>query len=1092
MDKITQEDPQSVSDISSPLSPKRPRTDCISSGKKWFDIRGLLTFRKTAGFPSSTSTLHNNAGLICTAECEDMQDEKPHEQQQDAKLNVTPITKVSSSHTDNRHIGSSAERHFLHLEKDEQPSVTETDKLSSHPADDAGGVLAECHTPKDSCTDTSSRPDCQQLGKSLENEPPGGCSLSSGIDEEGRQVQNSVNQIQVVILSSSDEEVRCQSDYTYEDVLRDIVCKTRSQSAEAEEHNQKGDEHGFSENILFSKEEKEGKRHSDYGDSKSFCCNPEEEPSGNLTEGGKNYIKKSELQIQENENVAVCNVETKEQVNENGMSKNPIFSAAVSTEASVVSYDVTLARDIAIECASLEVDDFCETNEECAAGEMIGNARSETADHLTETPMPARISQELAEGDNDAGSLSVIDPAIWSESDRQAEEKRCNSESTAGVELSQSINVYEMETPLPLCSDVRSIQKISTSDRARQFHNQSSANTQQCKDEKEDLRQSYSEPRSYSITTNETHGMTSDEGSCRWESSPSSRPRSPAKPFPAGHERQESLGTVGHQLKEQDKSGCFFVSLDFPISQEVEYSQTGIVRMDESTEIKEREERRSFGEEVITNRLGNSGEEIELEEEPYQQNERTEDMNTISTLDNNITEWIEDEISTCGNKLAFSEDELVKTLECLSDHLYSADISLMEETVQVKQSVEGEMKTDGYSETSVKSEGDVLHENEHRADMAEISPDDCISDETEGNKLTPASEDEAGNELSYSEYQQKNETLTVNENKDDISGFGFPPMSDAVVPGPHDLSQTCHSKITDNYPTAPNHNDRFSPVPSAFTLYDCVPGAFDTFEKIQLSPDDEDDDDDDDAGPGNSSLLTSLPGQLLKKPQRQLYHSMPVAECDELNEIPEEEEEEELDRFECHTENMRNGFLNSDINCNELASFISAADVIALGWPEQQPNCESIYNHEDLNPPSVFSTVPSGRDSPACDVNEGPTFEMKKQFDMVLKELKLFFDISASDFAGDSRASSPEQCGDVTEASEGDICEDEHLGSPELGRHKDTSSNGADEDRSLETCGGDPVVSCIAGSHDGEQEVPFGGHLCQESSMYTEEKHRGS
>ncbi|KAM7368220.1 hypothetical protein PAMP_014461 [Pampus punctatissimus] len=1024
MEKITHKDIslQSVKKISSPLSPKRPRTDCTNSGKSRFDVPELLMFRKTVGSPSLTRTLQKNAGLICTAEDGDMQDEKPYEQQKDSKLKVTLITKVSTSHTDNRHTGPSAERHFLHLEKDEKPSVTETDKLSSYSADDAGGVLAKCHTPKDSGADTSSHPDYQWQGKSLEDGPPGGCRLPSASNEDRRQVQNSVNPIQAATLISGDEEVRCQCDYTYEDAW--------SQSAEVEESNQKGDEHRFSKNILFSEEEKEGKSlisASDYGVSKSFCSNREEDPSGNLAEGGKNFEKISELQIRENENVAVCDGATKEQVHENGMSENPISSAARSTEGSVVSHDGVLARNIAIETASLEVDDFCGANGEHAAGEMIAKAGSEAADHTTETPMPARISQEPAEGDNDAGSLSVIDPAIWNETDRHAEEKCCNSESTAGVEL--SVKVCEMETPPSLYSDVRPLQKISNSE---QFYDQS--RTQQCKDERDDLCQSYTEPPSYSITTNETRGMTGDGGSCRWESSPSSVPHRPTKPLPAGDERQEILGTVGHQLKEQDQSGCFSVGLDPLKTQQVGYSQTGNVRMDMTTEIKGREEPSSFEDEIITNR----------KEKLFQQNEDEEDTTKISTVDN-ITDWIEGEISTCDNILTLCfEDELGERLECLFDHPYSADISMLEETTWEKESVEEAIES--------VSEEALMHQNEHKADMAEISPDKHIGEEAQGNELTPSSGDEEGNKLSYFEYQLKTETFTVG-NKDDILAF-----SDAVVPGPYDLSQRCHSQITDNH-TAPNYNDTFPLVPSAFTLYDRVPEGFDTF-------------DDGDAGP----LLTSLPGQLLKTPQQQLYNS--ITESDEHEKIPEkEEEEEELERFELHTENLAIGFLTSDTNCSELGGFFSEADVIAVGRPEQQPNCESDsckHIDEDLN-------LPPGSERPVTDVNKGTKFEMKKQFDTVLKELKLYFDISISDFVGDSRELSPVQCGHIAAACK------EHLSSPELRRHKDTSSDEADEDRSLEMCGGDPVVSCIAGSRDGEQEVPFGNHLCQEASA---EKHR--
>lgn len=48
-----------------------------------------------------------------------------------------------------------------------------------------------------------------------------------------------------------------------------------------------------------------------------------------------------------------------------------------------------------------------------------------------------------------------------------------------------------------------------------------------------------------------------------------------------------------------------------------------------------------------------------------------------------------------------------------------------------------------------------------------------------------------------------------------------------------------------------------------------------------------------------------------------------------------------------------------------------------------------------------------------------------------------------------------------------------------------------DADEDLDMCGGDPVVSCTSGSVNGEQEVPLGSHVCQESSMHTAEKHRG-
>ncbi|XP_044026347.1 uncharacterized protein LOC122863691 [Siniperca chuatsi] len=1102
MDKITLEDisPQTERELTSPLSPKRPRTDCTvtnnHSGKSRFDFPELLTFRKTIGSPSPTSTLQKNAGLVSTAECGDIENEKPHEQPQDTKLIAPPVTKLTTSHTDDAHTGSSkvcfiaAQRRFLFLVKDEQPPITETDKLSSYPVDDAGGALAESHTSKDASTDTSSHPDCKWLGKSLEDEPPGGCNLPAGNDEDGRQVQNSVSQIQAFTLSSSDEEVRCRCDCTCEETLHDTsFCNTWSQSAEVEESNQKRDEYGFSENILFSNEKEEGNcpiSSSDYADSKTFYSNHEEEPSGNLAEGVKNEEKILELQLCENENVAVCDGETKGQVNENGMSKNSIPSAAECAEGSIVAYDMVLVRNIAIENVSLEAEDFCGAKGEHPAGKMIAKARSETADHTTETPMPARISQEPAEGDNDAGPFSVIDPAIWSETDREAEVKLCNSENIAGVELSPPVKVCKMEMRLPLCSD-RPSQEVSAPDQTGRFNHQSG--TQQCKDEKEYLPvcESYTEPQACSITTSETHNKIGNEGSCHWKASPSSSPCSPAKSPPAGDGRQESHDTMGHQLNEQDQSGCFPVSLDHLKTQKVEYLEIELARMDEATEMTSSEE------EIRTDVHGKSETPMGLEGKLLQQNKKHKEDTTEMSTGDCINDWTDGKISKYDNGLAHIDEELGNNLEFWSDHQYNAVIPTMEGTTVEKErkeeaSVGEETDVHGNSE----SEDGHQQQSQQKGDMTKASPDEWTEGNLSksGNKLTLVSQHEQGNKIScFSDNQHRAETFMV-ENKDDLLAFTFPPTSDAVVPGPHEF---IHSQNADN-PTALNCSDRFSPVPSAFTFYDCVLGTFDTFERMQLPLDD----DDDYAGLSNSPLLTSLPGQLLKTPQQQLYHSMPEAESNEHEEVPEEkeeEEEEEEERFECHTENMANGFLSSDYSCNELPNFISAADVIALGWPEQQPNGESACPssdcfQDDLNPQSMSPTVSSKSDQrPASDVNDSPKFEMKKQFDMVLKELNLYFDISISDFASDSRASSPEQC--TTEALESDTsaCK-EHQSNLDLGRHRDTSSDDADEDRSLDMCGGDPVVSCTSFGGDGEQEVPYGSHLCQEASMNTAEKHR--
>nr|XP_020443820.1 uncharacterized protein LOC109952866 isoform X2 [Monopterus albus] len=98
---------------------------------------------------------------------------------------------------------------------------------------------------------------------------------------------------------------------------------------------------------------------------------------------------------------------------------------------------------------------------------------------------------------------------------------------------------------------------------------------------------------------------------------------------------------------------------------------------------------------------------------------------------------------------------------------------------------------------------------------------------------------------------------------------------------------------------------------------------------------------------------------------------------------------------------------------------------------------------------------------------------------------------STSDCASD-KASSPEQSSDITEPLEADSsnCK-EHLSSPHLGCHRDTTTDDADEECRLEMCEGVPMDCCTAaGSCDGEQEVPLGSHMCPETSVKAAEKHR--
>ncbi|XP_068199409.1 uncharacterized protein [Antennarius striatus] len=280
-----------------------------------------------------------------------------------------------------------------------------------------------------------------------------------------------------------------------------------------------------------------------------------------------------------------------------------------------------------------------------------------------------------------------------------------------------------------------------------------------------------------------------------------------------------------------------------------------------------------------------------------------------------------------------------------------------------------------------------------------------------------------------------------------------------------------------------NFCDRFPPLPSAITFCNSVLESFDTFERIQLSLDG---DYKDCAGLSNSLVPTSLPGQLSETPQQQLHNSTPESESNKDKEEVPAGVEEEAKHLEYETEFMANGFLSSDYSWNEPLNFVSEADLEALRWPEQQPNSESAWNPSECiqaDPQSISFSVSSESLRPNLDMSPIPGFEMRKQFNMVLKEMSSYFDISTSGFMSDSRAS-PECHSKGPEAMEDMSSCDEQFRSPNLSLHGDKSS---DEDHSLALCGSDPVVSCSPGSGESEQEVPHGSQ--QEASRTPPEEH---
>ncbi|XP_041832663.1 uncharacterized protein LOC121634217 [Melanotaenia boesemani] len=474
-------------------------------------------------------------------------------------------------------------------------------------------------------------PDCKQLGNSPKDEAADSCSLSAGNKE--------------------DEEVRCQSDCTSKDAVHGTgLCNTRSQFAEVLETNQRREE------LDFSRAEGESPISSrDYAEFKPLYSESEKDPSGNLAEGGKKGKNKLEVQIYENENVSICKGETKGRGNE---SKTFIPSAAKCDEGSVLCNDVVLIGNIAAEKASLEVDNHS------------------GADH-----------EESAEGDNDEDPFCVIDPAIRSEADEEAEGMNANSDGTAGKE-----KVCGMEAPLPLCSDVGTLQKVSSADQAEQFDQQS--RTQPCRAKNEVHCQSYAELHACSVN-NETCDITGDEGSCQWKSSP-------LKPPPAGDGgTQESHDTQGHQLKEQSQSSCFPESVDHMKTQVVGYPHRETDKVETTAEIKEKEGGLNFLEKTEIDEQGKSEEKLELQSD--------KDETDASAVDHSEEE-------------TQNPTELGDKPECLCDQMC---VTTEREERKEDINVDEEMKTEE------KSEDDVQKQSEKKEDVSLESPVDW----TEGSRL---------------------------------------------------------------------------------------------------------------------------------------------------------------------------------------------------------------------------------------------------------------------------------------------------------------------------------------------------------------------
>lgn len=886
--------PQTVRELSSQLSPKRRRTDWANSCTEMFC--------KTVCCPSSASTLQMTANLASTDKCGVIGDEEPY----GTAVIVDLIANLSASHTRDVPTGS-PEGCPLALLTDEQPLDAEFVKLCQHLQDDVGGKLGETHTSSDSCTNASNHSDCKLWRGSLEDSPLVGCNLPSRNGLEGRQAVDGVCEVQVSNCSwNTWHPAEHKKSFQKEDghIFREIIpCRER----------------GTVENSSDS--------YIHYSDKDLFHSNIENIPSGNLAEGVKNESDELELQICANGDVAAC--ETKGTASDNGLSRSTIHCAAQCAEGSIVPCDVASVGKIATESVGLE-DDVLWAKGEHAVGEMIAETWRKDADHPAETSPPAGISQEHAEGDNDAGRFSVIDPAIWRETDRESGGTLCYSESRAVADLVPSLKVYQIETPPALVLDIT----------PRLLNH--CGETQECKHEKDNPCPPYTAPLVCPNRAGRKQDKPEEESSSFFSS----------ELHPEDKQQESLKETVEHLHKVQTQSGFFPVISDEPKTLKDD-TQNELVSEDKGSQVNVKEELSSA-----------------------EHGKSSNSMNVAQRLG---------QYGKYGNKSASINEDY--NTEWVFDHMYCTVCPLIEETIE---------GTSNSSEAEVNSQAWLTPQCVQSPSWVTEKPqDDCVGEMSNStSESQPVGRPKQGSQsICFLDCRLTEETVTVD----------YLTSGDAVVP-----SELTPLLSTRDEPAALSGTERSS----------LLSIELDSFQRIQDSLNN-------DCSSGDTACTMLFTNS----------EDGNVGMTNEQEVMPKEEEQKGKEGEELQYQNTRtaNGSESCD-SCHDEDQDLTKPGAPAVRQADRQTACSS--------PGSCLSLVDLQDDlgPHALDLNQLPKLEMKKQFDMVLRELNLYFAISMNDFTNYTyKESFPEQLKDATEATKGKTssCNDDKLSSRESKHQRD-------------------------------------------------------
>lgn len=861
MDKSTKNDfqdtnRQTVIALNTQLSSKRRRTDWANSCTEMFC--------KTDCFPSSASTLQMTADQASTDDCGNIEDEEPY----GTAVTVNLIANLSASHARDASMSSPEGAPLT----DELPLDAEFVKLCQHLQNNAGGELAKTNTSPDSCTNTSNHSDCKLWRESLEDSPPVGCNLSIGNGLEERHVVSGDRELQVLNCSWK----------TWHPAEND-----------QEEEITPSKEEGSAENSFVS--------YIYYSDKNFEDSNIED--SNNLADAVKIKTKKGE----------------KDNDNDKGLSGNIILCAAQCAEGSIVPYDVASVGKLATENGGIEDDVLCRVKGERAAGEMIAKAGRKDTDHPAETLLPAGISQEHAGGDNDAGRLSVIDPAICGETDSESGGTRCYSQSRTDANLVPSLEVRQMETPLTLGSDIMP----SISKHRGEIH--------ECKDEKGSPCPPYTAPLVRPNSADRKQNQTGKGfGAC----------------CSAEQHLAEDKGTLVNMPKVQTQSGCF---------------------------------------PVISNETLGDDTQVQLACD-YKESQ----VNVMEKLSSNIPTCQHAELlnpkdqvqglgryDEYGNKLAYTHEKY--NTVWVSDHMYCAVCPLIEEAIEDNSS--SRLEAEVNSQKSVPQE--VLQSpNTGSGEALDVSVNEMSKGTSESQSV---SQPEGGcQSICFSNCCLTEETVPAD----------YLTSADAVVPG--ELTPSLNTRVD---PMAPNGTDRSS----------LLSAELDSLERIQFSLND-------DCSRGDSACTVL---------------STDSVEDDGMTNkqevLPQKEEQKIKQREEMQHQNTSPAHSPEKSHSNPSED----QDLTQPGAPARRLAGRPTVCSSPLSCFSLLD-VQDDLDTEASDLNQLPTTEMKKQFDMVLTELSLYFEISMNEFTND-------KCKEITEASKGKTsdCSDAKLSSPGLKPQRD-------------------------------------------------------